>query len=312
MNDYIWLNDLSLKFLEKDYLLEGQSVDSRVKVIAQTAERILNKKGFADKFINYMKKGYYSLSTPIWTNFGTARGLPISCFGSYIDDSMESILKTHAEVGMMTKMGGGTSGYFGNLRPRGSKIKDNGESSGSVHFMQLFDNLVNIVSQGKTRRGNFAAYLPIDHKDINEFLTIKSEGSPLQDISFGVCVPDKWMNEMIDGDMEKRKVWAKVLECRANVGYPYIMFIDTVNNGVPDVYRDKQLKVSASNLCSEICLHSSNTESFVCDLSSMNILYYDEWKNTDAVETLTYFLDAVMSEFIEKAKQIPYMERAVS
>jgi ribonucleoside-diphosphate reductase alpha chain len=312
MNSYSrWLNDLSLQFLKKDYLSDNQSVDERVDIICNTAEKILNKPGFAKAFKDNFQKGWYSFSTPIWTNFGCQRGLPISCFGSHIEDSMDSILRTHAEVGMMTKMGGGTSGYFGALRSRGSAISDNGESSGSVHFMQLFDNVINIVSQGKTRRGNFAAYLPIDHKDINEFLTIRSEGSPLQDISFGVIVPDYWMERMIEGDADKRKVWARVLEVRANTGYPYIMFIDNVNNNTVDVYKQKKMKITHSNLCSEICLPDSADESFVCDLSSMNILYYDEWKNTNAVDLLVYFLDAVMSEFIEKAKTIPYMERSV-
>jgi ribonucleoside-diphosphate reductase alpha chain len=195
---------------------------------------------------------------------------------------MESILYTQAEVGMMTKIGGGTSAYFGKLRPRGSSIKDNGESSGAVHFMQLFNNLINIVSQGATRRGNFAPYLPVDHPDILEFLTLRTEGHPIQDLSFGVCVPDYWMNEMIDGDSEKRKIWAKILECRANIGFPYIIFTDNANKNTANCYKDKGLKITHSNLCSEIFLPDSEEESFVCDLSSMNILYYDEWKNTDS------------------------------
>jgi ribonucleoside-diphosphate reductase alpha chain len=310
-SEYRWLNDMSQIFLERDYLVNGQTVDERVDVICDTAEQILNKPGFAKAFKKNIKKGWYSLSTPIWTNFGNNRGLPISCYGSFIEDSMESILYTQAEVGMMTKIGGGTSAYFGKLRPRGSSIKDNGESSGAVHFMQLFNNLINIVSQGATRRGNFAPYLPVDHPDILEFLTLRTEGHPIQDLSFGVCVPDYWMNEMIDGDSEKRKIWAKILECRANIGFPYIIFTDNANKNTANCYKDKGLKITHSNLCSEIFLPDSEEESFVCDLSSMNILYYDEWKNTDAVELLTYFLDAVMTEFIEKARKIKFMERAV-
>jgi ribonucleoside-diphosphate reductase alpha chain len=290
--------------------LEGQPLDDRVTIIGETAERLLNKSGFADKFKSYIQKGWYSLSTPIWCNFGNDRGLPISCFGSYLDDSMESIAHNWSEVCMMTKLGGGTSAYFGNLRPRGSDIRNNGKSSGSVHFMQLFDTLINVISQGSARRGSFAAYLPVEHPDILEFLQIKSEGFPIQDLSFGVTITDRWMSEMIAGDKEKRKVWAKVIECRGNVGYPYIVFIDNANNGSPDCYQNKH-KIVASNLCSEIMLPSSNEESFVCNLSSMNILYYDEWKDTDAVETLVYFLDAVMTEFIQKASQIRFMERAV-
>jgi ribonucleoside-diphosphate reductase alpha chain len=224
---------------------------------------------------------------------------------------MESILQTISEVGMMTKVGGGTSAYFGELRHRGATIKDNGESSGAVHFMQPFDNLINIISQGKLRRGNFASYLPIEHKDIMEHLTIKSDGSPLQDISFGISVTDKWMEEMMAGDIDKRKVWAKVLQTRAEIGYPYIIFIDNMNNYTVDVYKDKSMKIYASNLCTEISLPSSILESFVCDLGSLNILYYDEWKDTDAVEIFVYLLDAVCTDFTNKAKDIPYLERAV-
>lgn len=311
MSDYRWLTDLSRQFLERDYLTPGQSVDNRVDVICNTAEKILRKPGFAKRFKENIKKGWYSLSTPIWTNFGTNRGLPISCFGSLIDDTMESILHTHAEVGMMTKHGGGTSAYFGKLRGRGAAIKQNGESSGSVHFMSLFENLINVVSQGTTRRGNFAAYLPIDHKDVSEFLGIRSEGHMIQDLSFGVCVPDAWMEEMIAGDAEKRKIWAKVLESRNNKGYPYLFFTDNVNKNTVDCYKDKGMFISHSNLCTEIMLPDYVDESFVCDLSSMNILYFDEWKDTDAVELLVYFLDAVMTEFIEKAKKIQFMERPV-
>jgi ribonucleoside-diphosphate reductase alpha chain len=311
MDGYRWLTDLSKLFLERDYLVEGQTVDERVNIICDRAEFLLDRPGFAKEFKENLQKGWYSLSTPIWSNFGTERGLPISCFGSDIQDTMDSILFTHAEVGMMTKFGGGTSAYFGKLRGRGEKIRQNGESSGAVHFMKLFDNLINVVSQGSTRRGNFAAYLPIDHKDIDEFLTMRSEGHPIQDLSFGVCVPDVWMQEMIDGDKGKRKTWARVLESRANTGYPYIIFIDNVNNNTVDVYKDKNLKITHSNLCSEIQLPDNETESFVCDLSSLNILYFDEWKDTNAVELLVYFLDAVMTEFIEKAKKISFMERPV-
>ena len=311
MSDYRWLTELSRIFLERDYLVEGQTVDQRVDEICNTAEKLLNKPGFAAKFKENFQKGWYSLSTPIWTNFGNERGLPISCFGSTIGDSMESIAYTWAEVAMMTKYGGGTSATFGNLRPRGASIRDNGESSGAVHFMQAFENLIQFVSQGSTRRGNFAAYLPIDHADIMEFLQIRTEGFPIQDLSFGVCVPDYWMEEMINGDADKRKVWAKVLEMRANFGYPYITFIDNANNNTVDCYKDKGMKITHSNLCNEIYLFDSEDESFVCDLSSMNILYYDEWKDTDAVELIVYLLDAVMTEFIEKAKKIKFMERAV-
>jgi len=311
-NKYRWLTSESETFLQRDYLLAGQTLDERVNIICAEAERRLGIKDFGKRFKENIQKGWYSLSTPVWTNYGTNRGLPISCFGSFVDDNMESILHSIAEVGMMTKMGGGTSAYFGKLRPRGSEIKDNGQSAGSVHQMQLFDKLITVVSQGKTRRGNFAAYLDIDHEDIMEFLTIRGEGSPIQDLSFGVCVPSQWLKEMKEGDAQKRKVWAKVLQIRAEFGYPYIQFTDNANNNTVDVYKDKNKKIYASNLCSEIMLPSNEEESFVCCLSSMNLLHFDEWYETDAVKMMVYFLDTVMEEFIEKASKIKFMERAVN
>ena len=308
MEKYYWLNEDSRKFLERGYLTGDQTAEERISEIAKAAEKELKIKGFAEKFEEYMSQGWYSLSSPIWANYGLKRGLPISCFGSYVDDTMEAILTKQAEVGMMTKMGGGTSGYFGDLRARGKEISSGGKSNGPVHFMELFESVTNVVSQSNVRRGSFAAYMPIEHKDILEFLQIRGDGNPIQQLSIGVTVSDKWMKSMIDGDKDKRKIWGKVIQKRFESGYPYLFFSDTMNKNAPEVYKDKKMKIHASNLCSEIALHSSKEESFVCNLSSMNLLHYDDWKGTDAVEVLTYFLDAVMSEFIRKTENIPYME----
>lgn len=299
-----WLNENSRKFLSRGYLSEGVTPEERIRFIADHAEKILKKKGFADKFYGYMAKGYYSLSTPVWANFGLKKGLPISCFASHISDNMADILFTHAEIGMFSKYGGGTAGYFGDLRSRGTGIADNGVSSGTVHFMQLFETLVDVVSQGSTRRGHFSPYLPVEHPDIEEFLEIGTEGNSIQKLTHGVTVTDKWMQEMIDGDKKKRKIWAKVLQSRVEMGYPYIFFTDNVNNYTVDVYKDKKLKINHSNMCSEIMLPTNEEWSFVCDLSSMNLLHFDEWKETDAVETMVCFLDAVMEEFIQKLAEL--------
>ncbi len=298
-----WLTENSRKFLESGYLTEGVTPEVRIREIAENAEKILKIDGFADKFYGYMAEGYYSLASPVWSNFGKRRGLPISCFGSHIADDMGDILFTQSEVGMMSKLGGGTSGYFGKLRHRGAPVKNNGKSSGAVHIMQLFEKMVDVVSQGSVRRGRFAPYLPIDHPDVMEFLEIGSEGNPIQELTHGVTVSNKWMEEMRDGDVEKRTIWAKVLQSRSEVGYPYILFRDNVNNNAADVYKDKNYEIYASNLCTEIMLPSNEKWSFVCCLSSINLLHYDKWKDTDAVETLTYFLDAVMEEFITKLEE---------
>ena len=306
--DYYWLNKDSRKFLERGYLLEGETAEQRIRDIAEKAEHYLNLPGFADKFEGYMKMGAYSLSSPIWSNFGRKRGLPISCFGSYVNDDMDDILYKIAEVGVMSKVGGGTSGYFGAIRPRGTPISSGGEATGVHHQLSVFDSLTNYISQGNVRRGSFAAYLPIDHTDIEEFLKIKSEGDDIQDLSIGVCIPDKWMQSMIEGDKEKRRIWGLVIKKRFESGYPYIFFSDNVNKQAPKVYKDKGLKIYASNLCSEIMLSSNREESFVCDLSSLNLERWEEWKDTDAVETMVYFLDAVMTEFINKTEGLKFME----
>lgn len=295
-----WINQESITFLERGYLSEGEQPIERIRVIADHAEKLLGIEGFADKFFGYMSKGWYSLSSPVWANYGKERGLPVSCFGSNVDDNIEAILYSSAEVGEMSKVGGGTSGFFGKIRGRGSVIKDNGYAPGSVHFMKMFESVVDNISQGATRRGRFSPYLPIDHPDIQEFLEIGTEGFPIQDLTHAVTVSDQFMKEMIDGDSEKRSAWAKVIQRRGEIGYPYIMFSDTMNNNAPEVYRDKDLKIYNSNLCSEIALHNSDKESFVCVLSSMNLLHYDEWKDTDAVETMVYFLDSVVTEFLNK------------
>lgn len=308
--DFAWLNKDSRLFLERGYLLKGTTALDRIRYIAEHAERKLGIEGYADKFFHYMARGYFSLSSPIWSNFGLDRGLPISCFGSYIGDSIHEIMETTAEVGMMSKIGGGTSGYFGDIRPRGSSIRNNGKSDGSFNFSKLFDTVIDVISQGTSRKGQFAGYIDIEHGDIDEWLDIHTEGNPIQLMYYGVCVGHEWLESMKAGDPYKRQLWAKLLQRKTETGIPYLFFKDNANAGLPDVYKDKNMTVHASNLCTEIMLPSSSDESFVCCLSSMNLLYFDEWKDTDAPEVLTYFLDVVMSEFIEKSNEIPFLHRA--
>jgi len=307
---FYWLNEESRQFLSRDYLLPGVSPEQRIRQIADYAEGILGVGGFGDKFYDYIARGWYSLATPVWTNFGLRRGLPISCYGSYIEDDSASILFTASEVGMMTKLGGGTSAYFGKLRPRGAPIRDNGYSNGSFSFAKLFDRMIEVFSQGSTRRGQCAAYIDIEHPDIEEWLWIQREGCDIQLLYWGVCVGNDWLQQMRDGDTEKRRLWAKVLQARSEVGIPYIFFKGNANNGAPEVYQRLGKRIYASNLCTEIMLPASADESFVCCLSSLNLLHYDEWKGTDAVETMVFFLDAVMEDFIRRVEGIPFMQRA--
>ena len=305
-----WFNEESEQMLNRGYLLNGETLEGAIDRITSAAARRLYKPELKDAFKEMIVKGWISFSSPVWANMGTQRGLPISCFNVHVPDSIEGITHKMGEVIMQTKIGGGTSGYFGELRHRGTAVTDNGKSSGAVSFMKLFDTSMDVVSQGGVRRGACAAYLDIDHDDIEEFLQIRDIGNPIQNLFMGVCVPDYWMQDMIDGDADKRRIWAKVLESRQQKGMPYILFTDNVNRNKPQVYKDKGLTINASNLCSEIMLPSTADESFICCLSSMNLELYDEWKDTNAVKLAIYFLDAVLSEFIEKTEGNYYLSAA--
>jgi len=316
---WFWVTNDTIDFMSKggSYLRGGETVQERVGSIAEHFGNLVSKMliesdyKFADelenKFYDYMSRGFYSLASPVWSNFGRD-GLPISCNNVYVPDDMGGILQKVAEVGMQTKHGAGTSGYLGHLRPRGTPIKSGGHADGPVHFVEMFQTHTSVISQGTTRRGAWAGYLDVEHPDILEWLSMREEGSPIQDISLGVCITDAWMEAMLAGDKEKRKVWGAIIRKRYESGYPYIFWTDTVNKAAPDVYKDLGRKIYSSNLCSEIALSSSEDESFVCDLSSMNMLTWDEWKDTDAVEVLAFFLDAVMEEYITKTESIRFME----
>jgi len=303
---YYWLNENSRTFLSRGYISE--TPEQRLKDVANTAERYLKIEGFAKKFEDYMSKGYYSLSTPVWINFGKDRGLPISCYGSNIDDTLDSILNAGREIGMMSKYGGGTSAYLGNIRARGTKISTGGTADGPVHYARLYDTTVDVSKQSEARRGACAVWLPTDHNDILEFLDIGTEGNPIQNLQYGVTVTDKWIQEMKDGDADKRKIWAKIIQRRNEFGFPYIMFKDNSNNNSP--YKELGLDITASNLCSEIQLPTDSFNSFVCCLGSLNLLHWDEIKACDAIEVYTMFLNAVMDEFIKKSFNMPGMKRA--
>jgi len=303
---YYWLNKDSRQFLSRGYI--DEEPEQRIRDIANIAEKYLGDVGFAAKFEDYMARGFYSLSTPVWINFGKRKGLPISCYGSNVDDTLDSILNAGREVGMMSKYGGGTSAYLGNIRPRGSVITTGGHADGPVHYARIYDTVVDVCKQSAARRGACAVYLPVEHKDIEEFLDIGTEGNPIQGLQYGVTVTDAWLKSMKAGSKEKRKVWAKIIQHRNEFGFPYIMFYDNANNNTP--YKDLGYKITASNLCSEIQLPTDSFNSFVCCLGSINLLHWDEIVETDAIEIYTKFLNAVMNEFIQKAEYMPGMKRA--
>lgn len=303
---YYWLNEESRTFLSRGYIQE--TPEERIKHIAYTAEKSLNIEGFAAKFEDYMSRGFYSLSTPVWINYGKNKGLPIACYGSNVNDSLDSILNAGREIGLMSKYGGGTSAYLGNIRPRGSIISTGGKADGPVHYAKIYDTVVDVCKQSEARRGACAIWLPIEHNDIDEFLNIGTEGNPIQNLQFGTTISDEWINSMKEGDLDKRKIWAKVIQMRTEFGFPYIMFRDNTNNNTP--YKDLGLEINHSNLCSEIQLPNNEYESFVCCIGSINLLHWDEIIKTDAIEVYTQFLNAVLDEFILKASTLPGMKRA--
>ncbi len=312
MNYFKWLNDASRKSLHEGPLKSlNVTAEERVEQIVANAAKISGSDELGENLKEVIARGWCSLSSPIWANYGLDRGLPISCYGSYIGDSVDSIADTVAEVAIMCKEGGGTSGYLGDIRGRGERIQLNGESHGTLPFMSWLENTATTISQGSTRRGKFAGYIDATHKDIFEWLDIQKEGNIIQSAPYGVCLSDEFMRGAKEGTKNYRKILAKILESRSETGLPYIMYTDNANNNAPEVYRDKH-RIHASNLCTEIMLPTNDAWSFVCCLSSMNLAKFDEWKGTHAVNTMVRFLDTVMTEFIEKASKIKKMEKAVN
>lgn len=308
---WYWLNEESLKFLRNGYIDPNQNVIEHFQKLGHKAEQILQKPGFADKFNGYLAEGLYLLPTPTITNFLSKSDATVSCFGSYIDDSVESILDTNTEVGIMSQIGGGTSATLHALRPRGTVIAGGPfTTSGAPSFMQIYQATVNAISQ-KSRRGHFCPTLPIEHPDASEFLDFRSEGNPIQHLSFSISVTRKWIKEMKAGDPDKRKLWAKVINSRMSTGFPYIHFYDNVNDVRPKWFKDNGLLIHHSNMCQEISLYNTPDESFTCVLGSLNLLHWERIKNSDAIETLAYFIDATITDFLSKVKDIKHMERAV-
>lgn len=319
--DWAWITPVTINTMKRGYL-QGEVTDenAREKIIERALELVdIVEKRHKRKmpWLAYgIRRGWLSPASPMWANLGTERGLPISCNGTYMSDNMESILAGIAEIGQMTQKGAGTSVYMSNLRAFDSLIRGGGKSQGPVHFAALVQETVNIISQAGVRRGSCAAYFDIEHPDIEEVLRMRSitDGvqHKIQDLSFGVCVSDAWMLAMLSDPKgsPKRKLWAKVINKRRASGYPYIFFTDAANDNAEGNVKRFGLKVHASNLCTEICLPSSDDYSFVCDLSSANLVFWNEWKNTGFVGEIVYMLDAAMSEYIDKTETYAFMQRA--
>jgi ribonucleoside-diphosphate reductase alpha chain len=299
-----FFDEVALSTISKGYLLPGETPKKAYRRVAHAVAMRLNRPDLENKFFKYIWNGWIGLASPVLSNTGTDRGLPISCFGIDTPDSVRGIGLTNAELMRLTSYGGGVGISLSRIRGRGSNITGNGKSEGVVPWAKIYDSTIIATNQGSVRRGAASVNLDINHIDIKEFLQIRRpKGDPnRQCLNLHQCVvvDDAFMKRLNDRDGEAMSLWMEILKSRVETGEPYIMFKDNVNKDNPLAYRMNNLDVSMTNICTEITLHTDEEHSFICCLSSLNLAKYDEWKNTDVVETAIYFLDGVMEEFIVK------------
>jgi ribonucleoside-diphosphate reductase alpha chain len=299
-----YFDEISLATISKGYLLPGETPKKAYRRVAAATAMRLNRPDLENKFFKIIWNGWLGLASPVLSNMGTDRGLPISCFGVDTPDSIRGIGLTNAELMKLTSVGGGVGISLSRIRPRGKEIKGNGKSEGVVPWAKIYDSTIIATNQGNVRRGAASVNLDINHADIDEFLEIRRpKGDPnRQCLNLHQCVvvDDVFMRKLESRDQPSMERWAKVLKARMETGEPYIMFKDNVNKANPIAYMMNNLDVSMTNICTEITLHTDEEHSFICCLSSLNLAKYDEWKDTDTVQLSVYFLDGVMQEFIEK------------
>ena len=297
-------------FKEK-YLYQAANPREQYERIARTlAVHTPDPQKWFTKFFDIMWKGWLSPSTPILANTGTTRGLPVSCAGSFYPDSIDGIYKAKHETAMLTKYGFGTAGYLGDIRPRGAKISVGGKSVGVLPIIQGMQSDMEYVAQGTARRGSWAAYLPMSHGDFDEvcdYLEQHPDGN-----NVGWVWMDSDTEKMNNGDEEMIRRFQRIMKTKMVTGKGYFSFQDKQNRARPQWYKDHNLDVKAPQLCNEVMLHSSEDYTYTCVLASMNLLFWDDWKDTDAVFVATVFLDAVAQEFIERAKNVSGLEKAVA
>ena len=308
-------NEIYIKTISKTYLQKGEKPKDAYWRVATAVAKRLDKPQLATKFFDYIWKGWLCLATPVLSNTGTDRGLPISCFGIDVGDSIFEIGSKNLELMLLAKHGGGVGIGINMIRPAGSKITGNGTSDGIVPFAKIYDSTILATNQGSVRRGAASVNIKIDHKDFDDFLEIREPKGDVnrQSLNLHQCVvvSDKFMKKLEEGDSEARRKWGKLLQKRKATGEPYIMYKGNVNKHNPEMYKKNGLKVHMTNICSEIVLHTDEQHSFVCCLSSLNLAKYDEWKDTDLVYTSTIFLDGVLEEFLQRAKNMKGFENSV-
>ena len=311
-----WGNtEIYVKTISKGYLLAGETPKDAYWRVSTAVARRLGKPHLASKFFDYIWRGWLNLASPVLSNTGTDRGLPISCFGIDVGDSIQEIGQKNLELMLLAKHGGGVGIGLNMIRPAGAKITDNGTSDGVVPFAKIYDSTILATSQGAVRRGAASVNLNIEHNDFDEWIEIREPKGDVnrQCLNLHQCVivGDKFMRKLEDGNEEARRRWGKVLQKRKATGEPYIMYKGNVNKQNPEAYKQNSLKVFMTNICSEITLHTDESHSFVCCLSSVNLAKYDEWKDTDLVYTAIWFLDGVLEEFIQRAKNMRGFENSV-
>ena len=303
------------KTISGGYLLNGETPRDAYNRVCTTVARRLDRPELAETFFKYIWKGWLCLASPVLSNTGTDRGLPISCFGIDVADSINDIGKKNLEMMLLAKHGGGVGIGINQIRPAGAKITGNGTSDGVVPFCKIYDSTILATNQGSVRRGAASVNINIDHADFEEWLEIREPKGDVnrQSLNLHQCVVvgDKFMRRLEQGDQEARQKWGRLLQKRKATGEPYILFKGNTNKNNPQAYKQNGLKVHMTNICSEITLHTDESHSFVCCLSSLNLAKYEEWKNTNLIYDATFFLDGVMEEFIQRAKGLAGFENAV-
>lgn len=312
-----WLNDEGFQTLRKGYLLPGESPRAMYRRVSNSAARYLGRPELADRFYELIDNNWLCPATPVASNAGTLRGLPISCYGMTVPDSLDGIYMSYHETAMLTKGGGGIGKYWGSIRGKGSAISGGGVSDGIVPWLKVEEATLQSTAQAGVRRGSGAQYLDIESPDIDEFIELRRNTGDISrrclsnNFHHAVCITDDFMQRCMNGEKKAQDLWIKILTARLETGEPYLMFKDTANRAAPLCYKANRLDIPTSQLCNEIYLHTDEDHTFVCCLSSMNLARWDEWKDTDAVELAIWFLDGIMEEFIDKAKELKGFERAV-
>jgi len=316
-----WMDDIAVSMISKGYLLSDENVFDGFKRVSKAAARRLRRKDLQPFFYEAMVKNWLCLASPVLSNMGTERGLPISCYGIDVDDSVEGIASANSELMRLSSQGGGVGMSLSRIRGRGARIKDNGVSEGIIPWAKIYDSTILATNQGSVRRGAASFNLDINHPDIEEFLMMRR---PKGDVNrqclnthHCVVVDDTFMQKVEDRDPHSLKIWGEILRTRLETGEPYIMFKDNVNKVNPEGYKKLNLEVTMTNICSEIVLYTDPLHSFICCLSSLNLARFDEWKDyrfengMSVPELTTWFLEGVLQEFIDRAKNIRFMENTV-